>query len=478
VKTLILYSSSSTFRPRSVVSSLSVDQRQEGHDVTVLDIGDFSYVTQDLPPAWFARIMGHRVHRRALETVFARNTIEYLRLRRSPIGASDLPEHVVRELDDAVFSELVTYLRTDKPDFTKWFTSYSARQLKQAATPLYEELRGFLNGRNFDRALIPNGRVPDQRMALLACQDSGVSVQYYEIGRARENSYYLGSAQVHDRDLTQAEVYPTTSHLSNAEVSGLAKEWLGTRMGSGLSIHPYNRNWDSKGTYNRATPSQNLTAVFFSSSVDEFASYGGSWKKHSWSDQYQAFEAILSHFSNKEIDCVLRIHPNLQNKSRSYVREELGRIRDLQVRFPALRVIGHMDRTNSYDLLEQADMIFVGRSTLGLEASALGKCVWTTTAARYDDIADVRRILNPSDITATYLDPWVVDPSGAQRFVAYWMIHDHLFRFGESEWSTWDSLKAPTRLRLGNLLVKNSLPHKVHLVLSEFSTWSNKKVVL
>jgi hypothetical protein len=102
--------------------------------------------------------------------------------------------------------------------------------------------------------------------------------------------------------------------------------------------------------------------------------------------------------------------------------------------------------------------------------------VRTTTAARYDDVADVRTLLKSGDVTAGSLEPWEVDPRGAQRFVAYWMIHDTPFSFDESEWCTWDSLKTPTRLRLGNLLIRNSLPHKIHLVMSELSKWNNRRL--
>ncbi len=476
MRTLILYSSSSTFRPRSVIASLACDERKKGHKVTVLEIGEFSYVTQDLPPRWFARLMGHDVYVGALDAVLAKNQVEYLHLARPHHTREPLPPHVVPELEDAVFSELVTYLRTDEPDVDSWFTRYTARKMREAATPLYAALSEFLTLHNFERAIVPNGRVPDQRLALLACKNSGVPVEYYEIGRARENSYYLGSTQVHDRDGTQREVHAKTAHLSDSEAAGLANEWLATRMGTGLSIHPYNKNWKPKGASSSEKTSERSKAVFFSSSVDEFASYGGSWKKHLWSDQYDAFAEILTHLTRRSVDCVLRIHPNLQNKSRRYVAKELSRIREIKNQFPSLTVLGHMDSTNSYDLLEQADMVIIGRSTLGLEANASGKCVWTTTAARYDDVADVRNLLKSGDVTAESLEPWEVDPRGAQRFVAYWMIHDTPFSFDESMWCTWDSLKTPTRLRLGNLLIRNSLPHKIHLVMSELSKWNNGRL--
>jgi hypothetical protein len=124
----------------------------------------------------------------------------------------------------------------------------------------------------------------------------------------------------------------------------------------------------------------------------------------------------------------------------------------------------HTDDINSYALVEQADYVFVGRSTLGLEASCLGKSVWVTTSARYDQTADVRMLLSQADLDGADLSPWAVNPRGAQRFVASWVTQDHLFSIHESQWCTWDSAKAPLMMKIGNLLVKNSWHHRVHLL--------------
>lgn len=478
MKTLIIYSSSSTFRPRSVIASLATDQKALGHEPTVLDIGAYSYVTQDLPPRWFARLFGHTIFPRALQETLSRNDIPYKTLVPGNSGPhTPLPPDVQAELDDAVYSELVTYVLSDEPDYANWFTAYSARRIRASAEPLLPDLSQFLEAHDFVRILIPNGRVPDQRLALLAAQSQSLEIGFYEIGRALENSYYTGTQQVHDRDGTQAEVGEKTRHLSDTEITQIATDWIKTRTGTGLAIHPYNSRWVEMETdsSSRSSASEPL-AVFFSSSVDEFASYGGSWASHEWDDQYEAFEAIIGLLKGQGVRCVLRLHPNLVNKNRHYVDREISRVKLLKQRLPATEILSHTDTTNSYALLKAADYVIVGRSTLGLEASCLGKCVWTTTAARYDDIADVRRILAAKDVTARNLSPWQVNPLGAQRFVSYWVIQDHPFSYGENEWATWDSLRTPLSMKIGSLWVKNSLAHKLHLIRLEFVRARNRRV--
>ena len=473
MKTLILYSQSSTLRPRSVIASLATDQRKMGHDVTVLDISTYSYVNQDLPPRWFARLFGEDVYPSALERVLESQQIPFHRLNSS-LCKDKLPPDVMKQFDDSVFSELVTYFRTNRPNFKNPLTRFTERKIREKSEPIYHSLREFLEESEFEKVMVPNGRDSTTRLSLSACKKTGVEIEYFEIGRALENSYFSGRHQIHDREGTQSEVESVTAHLSDGQIRDIAKTWLSTRMTTGFAIHPYHLNWtrEPDDTIPRSTEP---LAVFFTSSVDEFTSYGASWQTHEWADQYEAFSSIMNILEKKGITCVLRIHPNLQNKSLSFVRGELDRVNDLIRIHPKLHVIAHTDPTNSYDLLEHAEYVIVGRSTLGLEGSCLGKCVWTTTAARYDSSADIRPVLRTSDVTEERLSTWKVNPLGAERFVSYWVEQDSVFTFGEENWATWDSMKSSTAIKIGNLFIKNSLWHKAHLVALEIAKAVNRR---
>lgn len=472
MKTLILFSRGSTFRPRSVIASIACDEKRMGHDVTVLDISEFSHINQDLPPRWFARIGREEVEPGKLIAVLKENGIEVLTLLPRA-GLAGLPPNLSEEFEEALFSDLVTYLRTDNPNLRRWFPRHTQKKIREKAEPIFGALSEFLERETFDRVLVPNGRVGQLRLALLACKERNVPVEYFEIGRALENSYYRGTQQIHDREGTQAEVAEVTAHLSDGDVEQIARQWLNTRMTTGLSIHPYNTGWTTDTEVER--PTTGPMAVFFTSSVDEFTSYGGSWQTHEWDDQYDAFSAVIGLLKKRGISCVLRIHPNLQNKSREFVRRELRRVREVMALHPELHVLSHTDSTSSYELLKAADYIVVGRSTLGLEASCLGKCVWTTTAARYDAIADVRQALRISEVTDDNFSQWEVNPRGAHRFVSYWVEQDTVFTYGEETWATWDSLKSPWWIKVGNLFIKNSTVHKLHLIRLEFAKALNRR---
>jgi hypothetical protein len=472
MKTTIVFSLSSTYRPRSVVASLALDQKALGHEVEVVDITDFSHIIQDLPPTWFAKLCGETVHSRNLCAFLTENEIGYSMLTRGA-NSPELPPGVANELEDAVRSELVTYLRDDQPPGLNRATSRLESDISRAAFSLFRKFSEYLKENRSDRILIPNGRVAHQRLALLAALDAGIQAEYYETGRATPNSYYLGSHQVHDRIGTQRIVKAVTKNLSDEDCRKEAMQWLEKRQATDSSINPFSRGWNASPTGNDQE-SVKPTAVFFTSSVDEFASYGAEWQNHMWKNQFEAFQTILAKLQQGSFNCVLRVHPNLVNKSRQYVRREKLEISALKSKFPHLKVLWHTSSDNSYDLIKKADLIFVGRSTLGLEASCLGKSVWVTTSARYDDSADVKRLLSPDDVDSDSLVPWQAKPQGAHRFIASWVLQDHPLSVQESQWSSWDSARAPFAIRVGNLLVRNSLRHKLHLIMLEVTRLTNQ----
>jgi len=472
MKTLVVYSRSSTQRPRSVAASLAQWLIEHGHEVTVLDVSDFSYANQDLPPRWFARLLGHEIYPGAFLSALDTMGVHYRALSYTGASQRDLPKNVRSELTDAIFSDLVTYFRSDVIDIHKGHARHVSRTMALKATELYFTLRDFLKHKNFDQVYIPNGRVPEQRMAIEACHSERVAIRYYEIGRARPHSFYAGKTQVHDRDGTQAEVSDVLASTSTEEIEALATQWLEERTSIGSVLNVYSAGWEEPTTTSDGDGSR---AVFFSSSVDEFASYGVAWKIDHWESQYEAFDAIMTVLESKGVSCTLRVHPNLTNKSPRFFRREVEDISILAKRHPALRVLWHNDPVNSYQLVRESDYVIVGRSTLGLESSLMGKCVWVTTATRYDAIADIRHALSKDEVTMENLSLWEVDPFGAQRFTAYWAIQDHPLCWGEDSWSTWDSFRAPPSLRVGQLLIRNPLRHKVHMIGIELARRSNER---
>ncbi len=469
--TVIIYNSGSTQKPFSVASTVAFEARKQDSDVTVLDVENFTYIHQGLPPAWYAKLFGHEVYPGAFQQYLRSIDVGY-RILESPRSRRVKPEltaEVAAELEDAIKSDLFTYFRTDRLEDHPILAPYTARKIRSLSGPLFWVLVNYFRSQKVDTVYVPNGRVAHQRLALLAAREAGCKLRFYEIGRAIPDSAYIGECQIHDREATQAEARIFAVGADKRRMKQVAEEWLDRRTMSQSPINKFSQTWSSAV----ASPpifekqSHQSKAVFFTSSADEFSSYGSRWASQAWANAFEAFEAIASHLEKLDVEMTLRVHPNLVNKGSKYFRREMRHLRELQAGHPRLRIISHIEPVNSYSLVEESDFIFVGRSTLGLEASLLGKCVWTTTPARYDEVADVRKLHSIEAVTDRNLRLWTADPSGAQAFVAYWTSQDFPFVVGDSQWCTWSLLNPPLAMRLANVMRPAPVLHLAHLIVSE-----------
>jgi len=457
-----------TAKSLSVVATLVKDLTEGGHDVRLLDIESSTYISQDYPPGWISGLFGHRFDRSSFEREVTSLGATYHRVPRVA-GGSRLPEALTPVIQVAIESEVLTYFRTSSVPATKRASTLRSELTTRAALT-YWALRELWSREAPDEVLIPNGRTSRQKTARLLADDLGIAVRLYENGRARPHSYYLGNTQPHDRVASQVEVASLTAHLTDAQCAELAREWLAGRMAPGESTNAFRRSWTSTG--GESAPGK-TRAVFFTSSFDEFLAFGPMWTIDEWSSQFEAFDLIMSILERRGIDLVLRIHPNLATKSRTYVRRTTSEVDELVARHPGLSVYWHNSPVNSYELVKTADVVIVERSTIGLEASLLGKPVWVTQASQWDQIADIRQLLSPAEVTEEALEPWEPQTAGAQRFVAYWMIQEYPLHYSWRDWSTWDPEDPPLRMRIARFAVRNPWPHRLHLASLEWAKLAN-----
>lgn len=474
IHSAVLHYMGATQRSMSVVASIVSDLRNEGHEVTVLDVGKFSTINQDLPSEWIVRLLGHqnRSHQFAKTLDDLGATIHTLQSADEQITA--LPDSRWRECEQAIESELLTYFRRQDLSNPSLSIRHMRSLLTHNALAMYGELHGWLDSTGPNELLIPNGRTSRQKVARICAEELGISTKFYENGRARKNSYYLGKTQPHDRISSQTEVFPLTANMSSQEISEVAHEWLDQRMDSQSETNSFSKGWTSDES--RATDlGKEPRAVFFTSSADEFLAFGPMWNIDSWSSQFEAFDLLMEKLATMGCGLILRVHPNLVGKSRRYFKATVREIRSLQNKHPSLTVFWHNSTVNSYDLVKSADYVFAERSTIGLEANLLGKPVWVNQAAQWDKIADVRQILSREEIKPSLLEPWRVDPSGAERFVAYWMLQEKPLTYSWRNWSSWEPEKAPLLLKIAMLFVRNPWFHRTHLLKLEWTRLLNRR---
>jgi hypothetical protein len=463
-----------TMRSRSVVASLLTDLVDDGHEVSLLNISHFSTITQDLPPAWIARALGQKVFHHRFGEVLKELQVTHYRPLSPSHGSVSPPANRWDECLQALDSELLTYFRLPSLSPESRAMARMRELITNNALATYSAISSWLGEHETDELIIPNGRTSRQKIARVAAEELGIAVRFYENGRARRNSYYLGTTQPHDRLASQKEVAPLTKNLSSENISQLAEQWLEERMNPSSGTNSFSAAWGRPASHGKLEGAKPL-AVFFPSSTDEFLAFGPMWNIDEWESQFQAFDLMMGVLEKRGCDLVLRFHPSLGEKSRDYFRQTVAGIKELQGRHPSLVVHWHNSPINSYDLVSRADYVIVERSTIGLEANLMGKPVWLNQAAQWDLVADVRQALSPLQITEEFLTPWDVDVAGAQRFVAYWMLQEHPLRYSWDDWATWDPDAAPWFLRLATLLNDNPWFHRLQLLRNAFTAWRNDR---
>ena len=463
-----------TVRSRSVVASLLHDLVDDGHEVSLLDIGHYSAITQDFPPAWIARALGQRVFPDRFEEVLKELRVRYYQPHAPTNGSVSPPVERWNECLQAIDSELLTYFRIPSLSAESKAMTRLRELITKNALATYSAIFSWLGEHQANELIIPNGRTSRQKIARVAAEELGIAVRFYEKGRARRNSYYLGTTQPHDRIESQNEVASLTKYLSPEKIFQLSEQWLEERINPSSDINSFSAAWGHSSSALSPKKTKPL-AVFFPSSTDEFLAFGPMWNIDEWKSQFQAFDLIMSILEKKGCHLVLRFHPSLGEKSREYFRQTVAGVEELQRRHPSLVIHWHNSTVNSYDLVFHADYVVVERSTIGLEANLMGKPVWLNQAAQWDLVADVRQALSSSQITDEFLTPWDVDVSGAREFVAYWMLQEHPLRYSWKHWATWDPDSAPWSLRLATLLTRNPWSHRVQLARNVLTTWRNNR---
>ena len=113
-------------------------------------------------------------------------------------------------------------------------------------------------------------------------------------------------------------------------------------------------NWDST--------KKNI--VIFNSSEDEFAAVGDEFDKYKiFSSQLDGLNFLKNNLrDNPEINITLRIHPNLSDVQYSYAKELL------KLQSDNFYVIDGKSKISSYSLLDNADIVVVFGSTVGVES--------------------------------------------------------------------------------------------------------------
>lgn len=325
-------------------------------------------------------------------------------------------------------SELISIFSDEKPDGV---LANALRHSKQdAAHEFYHFLEGFFQKVKPERISIPNGRLTLQKTASEVAALCGLRIEFLESWKLSAPEHqaraFIQQFSPHSRSGIQR-----VALSEDVEIANLDEEAYIRRRSDPHGGNKFGRRWNQVAESDEGKLGR--TNLLLTTSTDEYVSLGEDWKSHRWQVQYHAFASIISEL-DKDLGSsfILRIHPNLKNKSRNSVSRELSRIFLLMERFPKMKVVGPLSRINTYALIRDATRVVVSLSFSGLEASILGKSTWCTMPNTYDLVADVRTLHCQEEINEEHLTPWEVNVDKCKRALLIdWSVSEPILDSGK-----------------------------------------------
>ena len=310
-------------------------------------------------------------------------------------------------------SSLISFFRDSGPFNTQRQKRKKRRYEKIALNVFQQTLDIIEDYADITDIYIPNGRFVDQKAFSLAAQSlkPEITKHYFERGFS-PNMYYLGSNSLHDRVSIQREI----SNFSEPRFIVEATEWFNSRK-TNRNVNEFVYRWRTEAIGLDSNGTRKL-AILFNSSNDEFVSLGPLWNDSAWKSQWEAFSIVAERLLNLGYEIVVRLHPNGLNKSRREKKREKEQIKSFKNLFPGVKVYDPGEQINSYFLIQQADLVVVWNSTIGLEASHMGKSVVCLNAAEWDRSVPVLCVKSLQDLAKLEIDQQILDFTLPAKFIS------------------------------------------------------------
>jgi hypothetical protein len=306
-------------------------------------------------------------------------------------------------LGEWVISSLNSYFRQFPPDLASDVVVQVYRNFLVSAGLVAVALTNYLETNTVDSAILFNGRQSITRVAMEIFRARGIRVLTHERGEyqrehinARANAHCMsplpfasfwqewGTIPLKQRELEQARMWlverryganPAWIQFSKVAGSISVREQLGLRGSSRLF-------------------------VLFTSSTDEVA--GDPLMQGPYRSQAEWVGDVLEWTRNhREVDLVIKIHPNLGGNS--YIgaaTHELAIYQQLRSELPSnVRMIMPEDDVSAYSLAEEADVGLTFGSIIGLEMAMHGKPVLLASRAIYEHASAFLTVRSQQDLS-------------------------------------------------------------------------------
>lgn len=267
------------------------------------------------------------------------------------------------EVGFAISSSLISYYRNANPILDQKLVE----RYIIGCLGVYFSLINYLKTHPTDVVYAFNGRLSHTKAVLQACKAVGVLCRLHERGNSLNYYSIFENTSIHDLKNTQRLMDETWKNAPQETKSERAIKWFTTRLGGKMEnwysflenqVNELPAEWDA---------SKN-NIVLCTSSEDEFASLGEEWKNHLYKSQNDGiFKIIKSLKSINNVHLYIRIHPHLAKVDNQDLRKLT------EAKGDNLTIIPAQSHLSTYMLVKHSSKVVTFGSTIGMEATFLGK---------------------------------------------------------------------------------------------------------
>jgi hypothetical protein len=282
----------------------------------------------------------------------------------------------------ALANEITTLTKNRDLDLNK--NKLLVRILVESYLQVYNAVTNFIIVNSVERIFLYNGRFLHERAVWDAARNQGVKVVLFETTR---NRYFLREEGFHSRTNNQKVML---EHWENSDLNLKKRIELGSRYFSELRSKSRPFFTDTKVDLKIGKP----YFVYFSSSDDEAVGFWDEWNEP-LGEQIECVRKLQKIFDiQNRYELIVRLHPNLRNKSDS---QKLGwlTIKGSE----SSRVIGPEEPVSSYELLDNSVASITFGSTIGLESAFALKPSLVIADCGYDLLGVVDKAKSWADVS-------------------------------------------------------------------------------
>ena len=291
-------------------------------------------------------------------------------------------------LDHLALSSSCTLNRTESD--SDWFVPEVVavrKSLYRPITSVYETTMRWIKRNSLDAVICFNGRMDLTRALTYACERSDIPYLTHERTWFGDGLYLIPNANCLSIEPVNKMIIEFESKPLSFNQARLAGKLAGERFlqRNSLEWRVYNKNPEPT-PWPLSSPGPRVLVL--PSSRNEFAGHD-EWKS-GWSDNTQALDDYLVAFSIQPEQVVVRCHPNwAENIGKVGGEKSLNLYLDWTKK-RGIYCISSEQKSNTYDLIQQADIVVMNGGSSAVEAGVCGKQVICLGPVNYENAGFVR----------------------------------------------------------------------------------------